>query len=433
MDVTIEKLIYGGDGLAHHDGATVFVPFVLPGEVVSINPIERKKKFVRGRTERVLTPSPERTAAPCPHFLTCGGCHYQHIPYPAQLRYKEEILRETLRRIGKIDWSGPITVHSASPLNYRNRAQWKVRVIDDAASAEIGYFRAESTALVPIETCPIVSPRLEATLAALRKLIAGGTLPQSLREVEAFADSSDDQILLTLSFAQLPSTAAKIAEAVRAAIPWAASVLLQTVSQVRMELFGPGHIEYKVKNLTYRVSHFSFFQVNRFLTPEMSERSCRRGGSRLAGARFIRRCRLVFSAAGEIVQTRDRRGIQSHRRAGLRGKCRRQSRAIRPIRNPRGRFAGISAPLQRKARLHRARSAARRTLAGRSCANCESRAGAHRLFVLRAFHSGARHRRAHRRGLRSIHNRILRSFPANFPHRDAGETRKAFVIPQSCK
>lgn len=271
MDVTIEKLIYGGDGLAHHDGATVFVPFVLPGEVVSINPIERKKKFVRGRTERVLTPSPERTAAPCPHFLTCGGCHYQHIPYPAQLRYKEEILRETLRRIGKIDWSGPITVHSASPLNYRNRAQWKVRVIDDAASAEIGYFRAESTALVPIETCPIVSPRLEATLAALRKLIAGGTLPQSLREVEAFADSSDDQILLTLSFAQLPSTAAKIAEAVRAAIPWAASVLLQTVSQVRMELFGPGHIEYKVKNLTYRVSHFSFFQVNRFLTPEMSE------------------------------------------------------------------------------------------------------------------------------------------------------------------
>lgn len=270
MEVTIEKLIYGGDGLAHHDGATVFVPYVLPGEVVSIEATERKKKFVRGRTERMVTASPERTAAPCPHFLTCGGCHYQHIPYAAQLRYKEEILRETLRRIGKIDWTGAIEIHAGAPLNYRNRAQWKVRVFDDAAPPEIGYFRAESTSLVPIETCPIVSPRLEETLAALRKMIASGALPQTLREVEAFADSADEQVLLTVSFAQMPAGAAKIAEAIRTAMPWAASVLLQTVSQVRMELFGPGHIEYVVGELNYRVSHFSFFQVNRFLVAEMA-------------------------------------------------------------------------------------------------------------------------------------------------------------------
>src|ERR1700683_645234 len=111
MDVKTEKLIYGGDGLAHPEGATVFVPFVLPDETVAVVPTETKKKFVRGRLESVLTPSPERIEADCPHFLICGGCHYQHISYAAQLGYKEQILRETLRRIGKIDWTGPIVVH----------------------------------------------------------------------------------------------------------------------------------------------------------------------------------------------------------------------------------------------------------------------------------------------------------------------------------
>jgi 23S rRNA (uracil1939-C5)-methyltransferase len=270
MDVTIEKLIYGGDGLARQDGATIFVPFVIPGELVSIQETERKKKFIRGLPEKILTPSPERAVPPCPYFQICGGCHYQHIPYESQLRYKEEILRETLRRIGKIDWKGPITTHSAAPFNYRNRAQWKVRNPDNGAPAEIGYFRAESTALVPIEICPIVSPRLEATLAAIKTMLAARELPPSLREVEAFADSADERILLTFSFAQMPQASANFPAAIRAAMPWTASTLFQTVSQSRMELFGQGHIEQIVNGFTYRVSHFSFFQVNRHLAEEMS-------------------------------------------------------------------------------------------------------------------------------------------------------------------
>jgi 23S rRNA (uracil1939-C5)-methyltransferase len=270
IEVTIEKLIYGGDGLAHHEGATVFVPYVIPGEEIAIQETERKKKFVRGLPEKIVKPSPERVAPPCPHFQICGGCHYQHIPYESQLRYKEEILRETLRRIGKIDWKGPITTHASAPFNYRNRAQWKVRNPDNGAPAEIGYFRAESTALVPIEVCPIVSPRLEATLAAIKKMLAARELPPSLREVEAFADSADERVLLTFSFAQIPQASANFPAAIRAALPWTASTLFQTVSQSRMELFGQGHVEQIVNGFTYRVSHFSFFQVNRQLTEEMS-------------------------------------------------------------------------------------------------------------------------------------------------------------------
>ena len=114
MEVRIEKLVYGGDGLAHHDGHTVFVPLVLPGELVRIESSARKKKFIRGRLEHVVEPSPERVPAPCPHFGRCGGCQYQHMPYEAQKRYKSEILRETLGRIGRIQWAGAIEMH-ASP------------------------------------------------------------------------------------------------------------------------------------------------------------------------------------------------------------------------------------------------------------------------------------------------------------------------------
>src|SRR6201997_1615507 len=168
MDVTIEKLIYGGEGLAHHEGSTVFVPFVLPAERAAILPTEQKKKFIRARLERVLDVSPERIAPRCPHFGLCGGCDYQHIPYEAQLKFKCEILRETLRRIGKIEWAGEITKHGSPPWAYRNRAQWKVRPLEnsgDEVASEvggdgggklgIGYFRANSTALCAVEDCSI--------------------------------------------------------------------------------------------------------------------------------------------------------------------------------------------------------------------------------------------------------------------------------------
>src|ERR1700691_4613009 len=105
MELKVEKLVYGGEGLSHDSGSTVFLPYVLPGETVAATPVETKKKFVRARLERIISPSPERIAARCPHFSVCGGCDYQHIPYQAQLAYKSGILRETLRRIGRVDWT----------------------------------------------------------------------------------------------------------------------------------------------------------------------------------------------------------------------------------------------------------------------------------------------------------------------------------------
>ncbi len=269
MEITIEKLIYGGEGLAHHDGSTVFVPFVLPAERVAAAAVEQKKKFIRARVERVLEPSPDRTVAPCPHFGVCGGCDYQHMPYESQLKYKTEILRETLRRIGRIDWSGEIGAHASPPWGYRNRAQWKVRPLGEDGAGGIGYFRAGSTALCAVQDCAILSPLLLKSLLALRDAAANGLLPRELREIEAFAGANDTQLLLTATFAGFPKQAQVLADNLKKILPEIVSLLFHDPTRERMELDGPGFVQYEAAGSSYRVGHFSFFQVNRFIVDDL--------------------------------------------------------------------------------------------------------------------------------------------------------------------
>jgi 23S rRNA (uracil1939-C5)-methyltransferase len=273
MEVRIEKLVYGGDGLAHHDGNTVFVPLVLPGELVQIGSSTRKKKFIRGRLERVLEPSAERVPAPCPHFGRCGGCQYQHMPYEAQLKYKAEILRETLGRIGRIQWTGAIETQASPPFGYRNRAQWKLRANQEggAGSAGIGYFEMGSTKLCAVTECTILSPRLADTFSRLRQLVSKGKALAAIDEIEVFADSSDDKILLNLSAERLGDSLESIESVLRESLPHVESILLQDRRADQFHLAGPGYLTSSAGGAEYRVGHLSFFQVNRFLVEPLVE------------------------------------------------------------------------------------------------------------------------------------------------------------------
>jgi 23S rRNA (uracil1939-C5)-methyltransferase len=284
MEVRIEKLVYGGDGLAHHDGHTVFVPLVLPGELVQIESFARKKKFIRGRLERVVEPSPDRVPGPCPHYGRCGGCQYQHMPYEAQLRYKSEILRETLGRIGRIQWTGAIETQVSPPFGYRNRAQWKLRSNQKGAtdSAGIGYFEMGSTTLCAVTECTILSPRLADTLARLRQMVSQAKVLGPIDEIEAFADSSDEKILLNLSAERLSVPPESIESALREAVPSVASILIQDRRADTFHLSGPGYLTYEAGGAQFRVGHLSFFQVNRFLVEPLVEAVVGKTRGRLA-------------------------------------------------------------------------------------------------------------------------------------------------------
>ena len=114
VEIVLTALSYGGEAIGRYNGRAVFVPFALPGETVSARIIEDRKNFARAELVDVVKASPERIAPRCQHFGVCGGCHYQHLPYPAQLKLKTDILRDQLMRIGKIP-DPPVQPIVASP------------------------------------------------------------------------------------------------------------------------------------------------------------------------------------------------------------------------------------------------------------------------------------------------------------------------------
>ena len=266
LQLLIEKLVYGGDGLGHADGNTVFAPYVLPGEQVRAEIKTRKKKLIWAKPLEVLKADAARVKPVCPHFGTCGGCHYQHAAYDAQVRFKVEILRETLSRMGGVSWTGAITEHTAEPLHYRNRAQWAVR---NANPRALGYFLPESNAIVPIDRCDVLSPALADTFARLQELSRGGSLPEEALEIEAFVDSADSKVALNVAFKEFTRSASDLSKLFHDAVPALSSLLLLDQKKNRFELTSPGYLIQEAGGYQFRVSHLSFFQVNRFLVEEL--------------------------------------------------------------------------------------------------------------------------------------------------------------------
>ena len=134
MRLRIEKMVYGGSGLSHEAegvdaGRAVFVPFTLPGEVVEARLTEERGGFGEAALVRVVEGSADRVGPGCVHFGDCGGCHYQHVAYGAQLEVKRGILLETLERAGLISLP-EVRVHSGGAWKYRNRIRLRVAEVD---------------------------------------------------------------------------------------------------------------------------------------------------------------------------------------------------------------------------------------------------------------------------------------------------------------
>ncbi len=281
MLLTIEKLIYGGDGLARlapapgdvrARGKAVFVPFVLAGEKIEASLTEEKPGFARATAQTIVEPSDHRVEPPCPYFGRCGGCHYQHAAYEHQLAIKQEILRENLRRIAKLDLECEITVHPSPPWNYRNRARLQVQASPEFAA---GYFQLASHRLLEVEQCPISSPLINRGISALWQVGRAGKAPESVREVEFFANADDTQLLTEFSCAPdaRPSVVREYAEALRAVLSEIVGVVAyrETKPGGREVLLALGSTEltYQTANAAYRVSAGSFFQTNRHLIDQL--------------------------------------------------------------------------------------------------------------------------------------------------------------------
>lgn len=184
LEVTIERILPGGVGLAHAEGRTVLVALAAPGDRLRV-----RVESVRGRTTfasivEVLSPSPSRVEPPCPYFGRCGGCDFQQLEYRAQLDAKVEIIRDCLRRVARLEPPGEIRITpSPREWRYRSRARWQ----HDPVRNFLGYYERGSHRVCDVVECPVAAPEVESRLTRLRELMRAGSLPVGAAEFEAVA------------------------------------------------------------------------------------------------------------------------------------------------------------------------------------------------------------------------------------------------------
>ena len=244
-ELTITALAYGGEGMGRlPDGRAVFVPYTLPGERVRARLSQEKRSYARGRLLEVLAASPDRLAPRCPHFALCGGCHYQHMPYPLQMESKATILGELLHRIGRITHP-PVEqpIPSPCPWVYRNHIQFHL-----TPEGKLGFLGHDSQEVIPIKECHLP----EEAIGEIWPLLEIEPLP-GLERV-SLRSGAEGEVMVVLE-----STSNEAPELRVEGLP--VSVVQVSPAGV-LTLAGSEFIELEALGRPFRVSAASFFQVN---------------------------------------------------------------------------------------------------------------------------------------------------------------------------
>lgn len=273
-----QKLVYGGGALGYYRGQTVLVPRALPGERLEVEALRTAKGILHGRPLRVLAAAPDRVDPPCRYFGRCGGCQYQHFAGERQSEAKSEILRESMRRIGKINWNSEIPVHQAAAWGYRNQAEFKVAA-GRKGHAELGFFESESHRVCPVNECLILSPRLNTLLREFQSERWSRRIG-SCREIHLLADERDERVMLTLRSLLNEQDGAALAMDILSQRHDVSTVALENGKQTKV--YGQEAFFYAVGGFRYRVSPGSFFQSSRFLLPKLVEAVTANGGGDFA-------------------------------------------------------------------------------------------------------------------------------------------------------
>jgi 23S rRNA (uracil1939-C5)-methyltransferase len=244
ITLTLHDMSYGGEAVGRHDGKVIFVPLAIPGETVRVELVEERERYAHARLLEVLTPAECRVTPPCPYFGTCGGCHWQHIAYPAQLAFKREIVTAQLQRLGK--QTSPLVqpvVGMDTPWAYRNHAQ----AVTDA-QGRLGYNALKSHDVVPVDTCCILHPLVDELWAAFD--LEADAPPRLV--LRAGIATGEQLVILESDDNDIP--------ALELDLP--VSCLYQGADGTLTLLAGNDHYHERLAGRTYRVSAPSFFQVN---------------------------------------------------------------------------------------------------------------------------------------------------------------------------
>ncbi|MCU1504865.1 MAG: hypothetical protein JWM12_4219 [Ilumatobacteraceae bacterium] len=163
--LTVEKLVAGGDGLAHlDDGRVVFVGSSIPGEIVAADVVADRRDYARASVRRVVEASPHRVEPPCPALRAgCGGCAWQHVDPRHQLQLKAEIVRDALRRTAHLPDATVTAACAVEPWAYRTTVR-----LAAGPGGRVGLRRAHDHRVVPLDDCLVTHPALSELFSGIR-------------------------------------------------------------------------------------------------------------------------------------------------------------------------------------------------------------------------------------------------------------------------
>jgi 23S rRNA (uracil1939-C5)-methyltransferase len=264
LSVTCHDLDTFGQGVARHEGKTLFVAGLLPGERAEISIIEDRRKFGRGRVIKRFNDSPERVEPRCPHFAVCGGCQLQHASQDLQQQSKMAALGKLLaRETGAV--IPAIGLVAGAAYGYRRRARLALDVRPASHRLSMGYRQAKSNEVVDIRACPILRPELEQLLAPLKQCLSSLQAVKTLGHVElVLADNGPLVVLRHLSALGEPDRRRLNDFALR----HQAMIWLAADSDSLECLWGEPPV-YHIDGLTLSFSPTGFIQVNDEINRQM--------------------------------------------------------------------------------------------------------------------------------------------------------------------
>lgn len=228
MLLQIEKLIFGGLGLARTDNGVVLVDQALPGESVAAELSGTQGGLQIYSIYDIIKPSPLRRKPRCSFYGTCGGCDWQHIASDAQSAFKKEIFAESLLRIGKITTVSCIETFPSPEWEYRFRTQLKI----DRPGEDVGFYRKKTHTVIPIDHCPLLVKEINTLLRKQRKTVLA--VPQSVSQIKVIAGTNN-------TLASFP--------------------VIRGMTQAKTEI--------EIQGIRFIVYGGSFFQGNRFLLEKL--------------------------------------------------------------------------------------------------------------------------------------------------------------------
>lgn len=282
VELFVNRLILGGDGLAELDGLKVFVPFAAPEERVRARIVLRKRDYAVAQIEEVIEPSPLRIQPACPYYGRCGGCQLQHISYTGQLVVKKLLVNDALQHLGKIYVPVKNIKFQSAEWRYRNKTQYPVGAQKNLL---IGFYEKRSHRLIDISAC-LLHPELfdDVRQILYEAIIMSGEKPYDERAHlgnvrHIILRQGGDNGVLVILVTRTKKISSKIVARL-ADLPQITGVV-QSVNPERTNrilgkemtpLYGKDYINQVVLGKGFRVSAKSFFQVNISQTEELARK-----------------------------------------------------------------------------------------------------------------------------------------------------------------